>query len=128
MLLLMHSPTTDNSGSEGWPERREINVVEDGKLLSFGSEGTKWEEEICVFLAAHPKSSLLSVVQHLRPDFLSLPAERRAQMWFWVKERLRTLDRQGILDHEDTGDSLPLWFVRRYPNRMPGSLGNKAHG
>ena len=113
MLLKMSSPQTDASGHEGWPVRREMNVVGEGKLLSFGSDGTDWEQHTCAFLASHPKSSLLAVVQHLRPEFLTLPPERRAQMWFWVKQQLRSLADQGILHREDSGEGVALWSVRR---------------
>jgi hypothetical protein len=115
----MSLPLKNPSSPDGWPERREKNIVGDGKLLSFGSEGTEWEERICVFLTSHPKSSLLAVVQYLRPDFLALPPERRAQMWFWVKEQLRSLDDQGVLQREDSGEGLALWSFRRVRHQLP---------
>ena len=119
MLLRMSSLNPTPHSPEGWPERREMNIVGDGKLLPFASEGTEWEERMCVFLASHPKSSLLAVVQYLQPDFLSLPPERRAQMWFWVKEQLCSLDDQGILHREDSGEGLALWSFRRVRHQLP---------
>jgi hypothetical protein len=100
-----------------------MNVVGEGKLLSFEADGTEWEQRACEFLASHPQSSLLAVVQHLQPDFLALPPERRAQLWFWVKQQLRVLADEGVLQRDDSGEGLALWSFRRSRHRLsPGGF------
>jgi hypothetical protein len=60
----------------------------------------------------HSGSSLLPIVRNLWPDFLALPAERRAQAWFWTKERLRMLVTSGVLQFRECNDGVGVWSLR----------------
>jgi hypothetical protein len=80
-------------------------------VISFAPDDTYWHRRICLFLAEKPDATLFSLVQHLWPDFLSLPANRRAQTWFWAKEQLERLRGARILQSREEADGVALWSL-----------------
>ena|SRR5579862_2770207 len=87
------------------PRKNDDNVV------AFVLQSTVWEQKIVIFLRAHPRSSLLMLVLHLRPDFLKLPSARRAATWFWLKRRLCALQAQGVLASIEDADGVTVWSI-----------------
>ncbi len=112
----MSFPHSGNAGPEWHPtvlpeQRPGFQPSRVADVLPFGSVATEWEKRTVAFLRAHPGSSLLAVVQHLWPDFLALPSERRAPTWFWVKDQLRALRDKGMLDCREDRGGVALWSV-----------------
>src|SRR4051812_7127175 len=80
-------------------------------VIDFSHEDTYWHRRICLFLAEKPGATLFGVVQHLWPDFLALPASRRAQTWFWAKEQLERLRAAHVLQSREESDGVALWSL-----------------
>lgn len=80
-------------------------------VVSFSKDDTYWHRRICLFLAEKPGATLFGIVQHLWPDFLAMPANRRAQTWFWAKEQLERLQAARILQSREEADGVALWSL-----------------
>jgi hypothetical protein len=67
--------------------------------------------ELKAFLHSRPKSTLLAIVEHLWPGFLSLPSEHRARTWFWLKTELDSLTESGELVSTIGEDGVATWSI-----------------
>ena len=76
---------------------------------------TEWYPVILQYVAEHPEASLVSIVLHLWPGFLGLPAPRRAQTWFWLKDELQRLCAKGILQQQMHEAGVTTWSIARKP-------------
>jgi hypothetical protein len=85
------------------------------RILRLDLHEKLWDERILDFLQRHPASLRLAVVQHLWPEFLGFPAERRAHVWQWVKERLDALQSAGTVVGLADRDGIITWSIRRGP-------------
>lgn len=79
---------------------------------AFLSEDSEWHGTIVAFLEKHPDSSLLAVVQHLWPDFLNFPTDRRARLWFRVKAQLLAMERAGVLQCQQCDTDVSVWTLK----------------
>ena len=79
---------------------------------AFLSEDSEWHHVIVAFLERHPNSSLLAVVQHLWPDFLNYPTDRRARLWFRVKAQLLAMEKVGVLECQQCESDVSVWALR----------------
>jgi hypothetical protein len=73
---------------------------------------TRWFGEIVRFLERHPRSSLLALVLAVSPDFLGLPPDARAQLWFWMKAELQSLARMGVFSTAIDPDEITTYSLR----------------
>jgi hypothetical protein len=80
-------------------------------VISFTQDDTYWHRRMCLFLAEKPGATLFSIVQNLWPDFLALPASRRAQTWFWTKEQLERLRAAHVLQSREEADGVTAWSL-----------------
>lgn len=72
-------------------------------------DDAEWETRITTFLESRPNSSLLLVVQHLWPDFFGYHTDHRADLWFWAKEKLQSLEMRNLVISRDDEDGVALW-------------------
>jgi hypothetical protein len=77
---------------------------------------TRWFREIWHFLESHPSSSLLALVLKVSPDFLALPPDARARLWFWVKAELQSLVLAGTFWAAVDADGIMTYSLR--PGRV----------
>lgn len=98
----------DQHAKAGFVRRRP------GDILEFTSSHTEWRQRIFSFLERCPNSTLLAIVQHLWPEFLTLPPERRVRVWFWVKTQLLEMEREGVHQCQSRETEVPRWALNSH--------------
>ena len=73
---------------------------------------TETHHRILGFLATHPNSSLLAIVQHLWPNFRDLSADERARVWFGVEKQLLAMEKLGLLQCKKCETDILLWSIK----------------
>lgn len=99
------SPRLGASASQWHPDEVEVSP------FPLEVDSFCCEERILKVLRDRPESTLLGIVTTLWPEFADLPAERRAAIWFWAKEYLRTLEKNCVVAARVCEDGMTLWSV-----------------
>ena len=105
---------------------REVTEVRSALVAADRSERTEWFGQARNFLKEHPDSTLFAVVQHLWPNFLMLPEQRRAYNWFWLKTQFESLGNRGWLMSRIAEDGVTTWSLTRRAQQLDENKGSKA--